>query len=508
MLLKSQALFLLSSPVLSANSYPTVSNCVASALSTPSVYGASVLTIDAVESTLESTSISFCNVTLTYTHPGQDDLIKVWLGLPSAWNGRFQGVGGGGWATGSPSEMVPAISRGYAAVSTDGGHDALGQTADYWALLSPGNVNLYALQNFASVALNDMTVLGKQLTEAYYGKPISKSYWSGCSTGGRQGLMMAQRYPDAYDGILAQAPAVNWAEFIPVMFWPQFIMHKLGYFPNQCELDSITAAAISACDELDGFKDGIVGLTGSCDFDPSTVVGQQYTCGNITGSISFEAAKIARATWTGATDGKGNVQWPGIALGAPLSAIAGTTCDRDGRNCTGSPFLISADWHRLFIQKDPAFDLYNYTQAAWDAAFHASVQQYTSIIGTSDPDLSEFKNAGGKMITWHGMTDQLIPFNGTINYYDRVLALDANATDFYRIYLAPGVDHCSGGVGAAPTDPLGALVSWVENGDVPQILAASRTVNGSMWKQELCLYPLSSIYKGGDPSDAASYSCV
>ncbi|KAJ4359301.1 hypothetical protein N0V95_002312 [Ascochyta clinopodiicola] len=466
MLLKSQLLLLLSSRVVSAINPPTASNCAVNVLPTPSVLGASILTIDATESTLDSTSIGFCNVTLTYTHPGQEDLIKVWLALPSAWNGRFQGVGGGGWATGFPSEMVPAISQGYAAVSTDGGHDALGQTTDSWALLSPGNVNLYALQNFASVALNDMTVLGKQLTEAYYGKSISKSYWAGCSTGGRQGLMMAQRYPDAYDGILALAPAVNWAEFIPAMFWPQWVMQQLGYFANQCELDAITAAAISACDELDGLKDGIIGLPGSCAFDPSTVVGQPYTCGNTTGSISTSAAKIATATWTGATDGAGNVQWPGIALGAPLSALAGTTCDPKGKNCTGSPYTISTDWHRLFFQKDPAFDPYNYTQATWDAAFHASVQQFTSIIGTSDADLSEFKSAGGKMITWHGMADQSIPVNGTVDYYDRVLALDANATDFYRLYLAPGVEHCRGGAGAAPTDALGALVSWVEGASI------------------------------------------
>jgi hypothetical protein len=211
MVLKSQVLLLLPSAALSAAIDPSASKCAAAALPTPSVLGVSVLSLDAVESTLESTSTGFCNVTLTYTHPGQNDLIKVWLGLPSTWNGRFQGVGGGGWTTGFPSEMVPAISKGYAAVSTDGGHDGVGQSADSWALASPGNVNLYALQNFASVALNDMTVLGKQLTEAYYGKPIFKSYWSGCSTGGRQGLMLAQRYPDAYDGILAQAPAVNWA---------------------------------------------------------------------------------------------------------------------------------------------------------------------------------------------------------------------------------------------------------------------------------------------------------
>lgn len=176
------------------------------------------------------------------------------------------------------------------------------------ALLSPDNVNLYTLQNFASVALNDMAVLGKQITEAYYGKLISKSYWSGCSAGGRQGLMMAQRYTDAYYGILAQAPAVNWAESIPTMFWPQWIMHQIEYFPPQCELHAITAVAISVCDELDGLRDKVIGLTGLCDFNPSTVVGQPYACGNVTGTIPKEAAELAKATWTGATDAEGKLQ--------------------------------------------------------------------------------------------------------------------------------------------------------------------------------------------------------
>src|SRR5690242_6383150 len=459
MILKSQLLLLLPAPVLAA----TIKNCTARALPTPSVLGASILTIDAFESTLDSTSVSFCNVTLTYTHPGQNDLIKVWLGLPSAWNGRFSGLGGGGWVTGFPSQMVEAIAEGFAAVSTDGGHDGLSQTTESWALLSPGNVNLYALQNFASVALNDMTVLGKQLTQAYYGKPISKSHWAGCSTGGRQGLMMAQRYPGAYDGILAQAPAAHWAELIPTMFWPQWVMKQIGYFPPQCELDAITAATISACDGLDGIEDGIIGLPGLCTFDPNTVVGRPYGCGEIKGSISKEAAEIVKLTWRGATSAEGKLQWPGLAPGSPLYALAGTTCNSTGRECVGAAFSVSTEWHALFLQKDPSFDPYNYTREGWDAAFHASVQQYNSIIGTSDNDLSEFKRLGGKMITGHGMADEAIPFNSTVKYYQRVLDLDANATDFYRLFSAPGVNHCGGGLGANPdlASILGALTLWV-----------------------------------------------
>jgi hypothetical protein len=290
------------------------------------------------------------------------------------------------------------------------------------------------------------------------------------------------------------------------MFWPQWIMHQIGYFPPRCELDAITAAATRACDELDGLKDGIIGLPGQCAFNPHTIVGQQYACGNATGTITKEAAEIARATWEGATNAQGKLQFPGLAPGSPLSGIAGTTCDASG-NCTGAPFTITTDWHRLFIQKSPSFDPYSYTHAHWDAALHASTQQYTSSIGTSDADLSLFKRSGGKMLTWHGMADQLIPFNSTLQYYTRVLGLDPKAADFYRFFAAPGVAHCSGGPGAQPTDPLAQLVSWVEAGEAPGTLGAERTVDGVRWERELCLFPLSSIYKGGDPAVAASYSC-
>lgn len=478
-------------------------------LPTPNLFGGSVLSIDAVQvnsSTDSSLNIDFCNISINYTHPGQNDIIHVSLWLPDTWNGRFQGVGGGGWSTDADVEdMVSAVSQGYAAVTTDGGHTATKNTSS-WALLSPGNVNLYLLQDFASVSLNDMTVIGKQLTEAYYGKKISKSYWNGCSTGGRQGLMMAQRYPDAYDGILAEAPAINWAKFIPAESWPQRVMHDMEYFPSQCEFSAITTAAVEACDELDGLRDGVIGMIGLCDFDASSVVGQAYACGSLTGQITREAAAIVQSIWSGAHDADGRFQWYGLARGAVLNGLANTTCSSDG-NCTGVPFAISEDWHKIFLKRDLAFDPYSMTQAEWDAAFHASINQYTSIIGTSDPDLIRFKKAGGKMITWHGMADQLIFYNGTVDYYERVLEVDPGAKEYYRFYAAPGVGHCRGGVGAIPTDPLAQLVRWVEEGEVPETLVANRTVGGRRWEQGLCAYPLSSKYAGGDPAVASSFRC-
>jgi feruloyl esterase len=282
-------------------------------------------------------------------------------------------------------------------------------------------------------------------------------------------------------------------------------MHGAGYFPAQCEFDAITAAAVKACDSLDGLEDGVVGLFGACDFEAAAVVGQPYACEGVSGNITERAAAIAQSIWEGPRDAEGASQWYGLAYGASFSGLANTACANG--SCTGAPFSISTDWIRVFLKRDAAFDAYAMTQADWDATFHASKQQYDSIIGTNDPNLSGFKKAGGKMITWHGTSDQLITPNGTVDYYQRVLAHDANAADYYRVYMAPGVDHCGGGAGAAPTDPLAALLRWVEEGEAPDTLAANRTVLGERWEQELCAYPLVSMYVGGEASDAASFEC-
>ncbi|KAH7089730.1 Tannase/feruloyl esterase [Paraphoma chrysanthemicola] len=495
--------------LLSFTSVIAAYSCDANTLPTLELFGASILSINAVQvsnSPLSNPPTSFCNVTITYTHPGQNDTINTGIWLPNEWNGRFQGVGGGGWVAGLiPQQVILAVAKGYAAVSTDGGHDATATTAS-WGLVSPGNINWYQLQDFSATALNDMTVLGKQVTEAYYGKSITKSYWNGCSQGGRQGLMMAQRYPDAYDGILAIAPAINWAEFIPTMFWPQRVMKEAGYFPSQCELNALIAANVAACDELDGLKDGVVGLFGQCAFDPKSVVGQPYSCSDGNGTITAQGAAIIQEIWSGAHFSDGKFQWYQITPQSPLNGVGNTTCSADG-TCTGVPSIFPLDWHRVFLQQNASFDPYTYTDAEWDAAYRLSVNKFTSVIGTSDPDLTGFKQNNGKMITWHGTSDQLIPFNNTVEYYQRVLKLDPSAADYYRIFTAPGAWHCAGGLGPQPTDPLAQLVSWVEGGVAPATLKANRTVAGENWEQELCQWPLSSIYKGGDPKSASSFAC-
>ncbi|KAJ4417674.1 hypothetical protein N0V82_006035 [Gnomoniopsis sp. IMI 355080] len=472
------------------------------------------------------TDLDFCNVTVTYSHEDQDDIIhvNVWLPLSSDdWNGRFQGTGGGGFATGEGSQfLAPALGQGYSAAETDGGHaeDAVFGRPGYWALDQDGQVNEQLLLDFAYLSLNDMTLLGKAVTETYYGKAPHHSYWHGCSTGGRQGLEMAQRYPDAYDGILALSPAINWVRFIMAEYWGQLIMNHLDYYPPPCEFEAITAAAIKACDDLDGVVDGIISLPELCKFDAETLVGSVFACEGTELEISSQAAVVANAVWTGPRNSTtGKLEWYGLNKDASLivgaagfPGLVDTNCSEptDAGTCEGAPFAVSSDWIQYFVLKDPDYPLTNLSYLDYDAAVEKSIHEYSDIINTADADLSAFREAGGKMITTHGLADSLVFPNGSINYYDRVLHHDAAAQDFYRLFLLPGVAHCfAGGPGPYPVDQLEALTKWVEKGDAPDTLTTSFSLRleGGEGERPACMYPAVQTYVGGDPLKASSFVC-
>lgn len=171
-----------------------------------------------------------CSITLTYTHPGKDDKVHTYIGLPldaKNWNSRFLMNGGGGWTAGGEEMILSPVALGYASSSTDGGHNSTTPAAE-WGLKAPGKTNWPALQDFASVALYEAALLGKMATKIYYGSTAKYSYWNGCSTGGRQGHMMAQRYPELFDGIVGAAPAINWDRFIVAEFWGALMANILG----------------------------------------------------------------------------------------------------------------------------------------------------------------------------------------------------------------------------------------------------------------------------------------
>jgi hypothetical protein len=476
--------------------------------------------------------IDFCNITLTYTHPGWHDAVHVsiWLPLsPQDWNGRYLGTGGGGWAAGFEGSLAAGVGLGYAAAMTDAGHaSGMAATTEAGWLLTDesedeegmGSVNLPLVFDFAYVALDDMSQLAKRVVHAYYGREAEYSYWSGCSTGGRQGMALAQRFPEHYDGILAAAPAMNWASFVVAELWPQVVMNELGVYPPACELQAITAAAIEACDELDGVRDGIVAAHGQCDFDPSTAIGKEVTCNGEKDHISAEAAHIATETWRGPRrTANSKIEWPGLSHEAsfyteafgPFGGLAQTSCPsespNEGSKCSGVPFIMSSTYIRYMLAKTPSFPLTstpsNLTREDFFDLLHQSHQEWHSVLDTADPDLSAFKASGGKLLHWHGIADQLIPVNGSSSYYSRVEALDPDVRDFYRYFEAPGVTHCAGGPGPFPERALEELVRWVEEGVAPEFIEG---VAGDV-KRPICAWPKVAAFKGGDVNAMESFEC-
>ncbi|CAI7665119.1 unnamed protein product [Penicillium viridicatum] len=517
--------------------------CAANAIAYPTVFGAEILNLSANPVLNYSTEVSdqyyfnnpsisvrnidYCNITVTYTHPGQNDTINVETWLPMKnWNGRLQATGGGGYVAGrfflSYTAMAGALGNGYAATTTDGG---IGSSLipDPWALNSPGNVNLYALQDFASVSLNDQAIIAKELIKDFYGQPAEYSYFTGCSQGGRQGMMLAQRYPDAYDGIAAAAPAFNWARLFPAVVWPQVMMELTGQFPTKCELDAVTAGAVATCDPQDGVTDGVISNPDACSFDPFSMIGKIVDCGNETTTISNAAATIANLTWTGPRKASGDFLYYGLDYQSRLTAgdsgdqgttealgLAMTSCSSNG-TCTGSPTELGEAWLKFMVKKDPNWDFSKIASVEeYARLFHASAQEFDSIIGTFDTDLSAFRDAGGKMITYHGIADGIILRQGTKEYYDRATEQTPNVKDFFRYFEVPGLAHCAGGVGGQPTATFQALVDWVEKSVVPDTLPINfKDTNGTQYERILCPYPERAqlVSADLDVTKAESYEC-
>ncbi|OAA72389.1 Tannase/feruloyl esterase [Cordyceps fumosorosea ARSEF 2679] len=459
-------------------------------------------------------NVSFCNVTVTYTHPGWDDTIQVFVGLPlQGWNRKFLALGGSGFSTNAPLDILPVMaSFGYASAATDGGH--LWQDIS-WALKGNSSlVNYPLLVDMASESLKDMTVLGRQLAELHYGEPAERAYWVGCSQGGRQGMMAAQRYAHLYDGILANAPAIRWNDLLVGMQWQSVTMYETGTAPPPCVLDAFTNAAIAACDGLDGLEDGVISLPGSCSFDPYSLVGESVNCGGgggadkikVTGKDAFVIQQVLSGPPT--TPGGNSSLFVGYSVGTNLSTAVSTSCADNNRNCTANGVIFANEWIPKFLAKNYAFNPLTITYDQFYRFFAQAKREYDWVIGTADADLRHLRLSDTKLLSFHGFADELIPPANTVRYYREALALDANLTDYYRLFMAPGVMHCGGGQGPNPTAMLHVLERWVENGTAPTRLDAVATAaNGTRGERQVCMYPESSRYTGGDPTLASSFTC-
>jgi hypothetical protein len=464
--------------------------------------------------------VATCRVHATVTTPGLNDQIGVDVWMPiTGWNGRFQGVGGAAFIAGHPYFMAGAVDAGYSAAVTDAGATPSHPFDGSFALDSQGQLNWPLIEDFAYRGVHDLAVVGKAVTAAYYGSKARFSYWNGCSTGGRQGLAEAQRYPSDFDGILAGAPAINWHKYVPASLWPQLVMLQSGDFLPPCKFGAFQTAAITACDSLgDGVVDGVIGDPLACNFDPTSLVGTSTPCGTITAQDAAVVAKIV----AGARTTGGKFLWYGLTWGTtfagefPGAGLANTTTS-DGET-VGVPFPLILEYLGTWVQQNPpvptgTWDWTTTTYDQFDQLFQRSVETFGGVMGTDNPDLRGFKKAGGKLVIYHGLADQLIFPQGTIDYYRRVQQStgDRDTTDFARVFLAPGMAHCAGGPGAQPDDPLNQLVDWVENGKAPNSLngvirdPSSGAVTAT---RPICLYPKVAVYRGSGPTtEASSFAC-
>jgi len=447
---------------------------------------------------------AICRVTAITTHPPMGDKIKIWLAIPTSnWNGRFLGNGGGGFVGGSAAGVNPGVALGYASGSTDTGHEG---GSGSFALDASGRINWQSIRDNAHVGIHEMTVTGKALTQAMYGAAPRYSYWLGCSTGGRQGLSEAQKYPQDYDGIVAGAPAINWTKLLMQSIWGSMQMNRSDNPVPVAKLAAATTAAIEACDTIDGVKDGVIEDPGRCHFDPKELLGKPA---GDSGTFTEADTNIIRKIWEGPRREDGTFLWYGQARGADLGALAASR----GTPLRPVGFAFTQDWLKYWLTQNPQFDWSTMTPAAYERYWDQSQEEFGAVIGTDNPDLTGFRDRGGKAIIWHGWADQLITADASIDYYKRVQKQMGGAdkvSQFARLYMAPGVGHCGGGAGPSPYGQLDAMLSWVENGKAPETLtAARRDQTGAITRSRpLCRYPLVAKYKGsGSTDDAANFTC-
>jgi feruloyl esterase len=432
----------------------------------------------------------FCRVSATLT-PSADSDIKVEIWLPTAnWNGKFQAVGNGGWAgVISYSAMAAALRDGYATASTDTGHSSQGAA---FVLGHPEK-----LADFSWRSEHDMTVKAKTVIDRFYGSGPKESYWNGCSTGGRQALKEAQKFPNDYNGIIAGDPANR----TTLSLWIAFAVLKdpASYIPPS-KYPLIHQAAIAACDELDGLKDGLISEPTKCKFDPSVLLckdGDAPTC--LTAPQVAAAKKFYSPPLNSRT---------GEALSDPLNP--GTELGWGGNALGPDPNANILDHYRYVVFKDANWDWRTFN---FDSDVTRSELPENNTMNATDPNLQPFFAHGGKLLLYQGWSDPRVPALQTIGYYQSVIDAiggNAKASNSIRLFVAPGMDHCSGGDGPNVFDKIDALNEWVEQGKAPDELIASHLTNGKVDRtRPLCPYPQVAKYKGtGSIDEAANFVCA
>jgi feruloyl esterase len=448
--------------------------------------------------------------------------IQFELLMPDAWNGKFV-MGGGGGFVGSIVNQAQddsyghggsPLQRGYATVGTDTGHKGSVIEAS-WAYQ-----NLERKLNFGYRAVHTTAVAAKSVIHAYYGRPPAYSYFMGCSRGGGQGMMESQLYPTDFDGIVSGAPAFDWNGIAAAFVYGQ---QKMYPDPDRLDAPVVTAenrallatGIVEQCDALDGVEDGVLRDPRRCEFDPASLP----RCANeIPGPDCFTTAQLQaiRVIYDGPEVG-GRQLHPGFPLGGENNAggwdmwITGGSkvleVIVEGENLPpNAHFAFGTETFKYLMLDDPDWDYasYDFSNFENDTAFGASY------LNATDTDLSSFRLAGGKLLMWHGWCDSALSSFATIQYFEAVEVNDPDVRDYYRLFMMPGVLHCAGGPGPDRVDWLGAIEAWVERGEAPDSLYASRlSDDGSVeMTRPLCPYPEVAVYDGtGNTNEAESFRC-
>jgi hypothetical protein len=466
---------------------------------------------------------AFCRVVAEAT-PSADSDIKIEVWLPpnteggSGWNGNFRGQGNGGFAGEIYyHDLGLAVRGGYAAASTNTGHSGEATEAS-WALGHPEKVT-----DFGYRGIHEMTRVAKAVTKAYYGNKLQHSYFAGCSNGGRQALMEAQRFPEDYDGILAGAPANLWTGLLTKALSDAqaLTLDPASYIPSS-KLPAIARAVNVACDAQDGVTDGIVNDPRQCHFDPAAMLCKD---GDSDACLTAPQITTLKKLYQGPRDAKGNEIFPGYVPGAEEGPGGWGTWITGAGPGKSLMFAFGGGYFSNMVYEKAGW---NYKEANIDQALQAAVEKTAGKLNATDANLAAFKARGGKLIVYHGWNDPAISALGTINYYNSVAArMGQSTTDaFVRLYMAPGVQHCAGGPGpdsfgqggSDSKDPRRnmelALEQWVQKGNAPSAIIATKDAEGAQantakMTRPLCPYPQVAKYKGqGDPNDAANFVCA
>jgi hypothetical protein len=460
---------------------------------------------------------SFCQVDVLYGESAAQN-INVRVGLPlgpldggtggvvGAWNGRTQGIGGGG-CSGSLAVNAP-VNAGYVGSGNDTGHGPADFNCEAGVNLD-GTYNLRFINDFIRNGIKQQVLLSKQLARTYYAQQPAYNYWNGCSTGGRQGYLLAQELGKELDGILANAPAIYWTRFQTAQMWGQIAMKDLAGGPiAAAKLAQTTASAVAACDAADGVSDGVIDEPRACTFSAKANV-----CGApgapATNCLNAAEAEAIDRIWDGPRNADGKRIWFGLDRGTNLSGLNGA-----------NPFFLgTTQFHWNTINRT-----FDWTTVSMHTYADVAQQGSRNIADVTDTfgDLDEFRTHGGKLLTFVGMNDQLIMPQGVLHYYRQMAEryddgrLGTHGDDFdgvqkfYRLFRGPGVAHCAGGAGPQPQGLFDALVNWVENKQPPKTINATVSSGGVVTRSRpLCPYPQTAIYKGsGSTDDAANFSCA